>query len=345
MRRYISTCLPFVCIFAAALPSCGKKSNRTISTTDTATADNASDLVQEAVDSAGAGESSTTVGFVGDALNFSAKPTVPTVTRACAVSGATAAVTITGDIGTNTTTISRPKATGTRTMTGTMTETRTWSKAGATVACSSTTGHAVPSGGLLNATVVIDSTRTRLNTTDITFTNAKTKAQTVVNHSVTNSVKGNRTVTWTAADDTLTLANHTLRIKTVASDVTRTITKDAAVLEWNIKTATNSPLTIKVDRLTADGSLVSKTITGTLISSNTTEPTRTIEKTFTSFVMTHTGDECAPTSGTLSISFKTSGTETEKVDCTVDSGDLSCTNKAGDSVTIDSPACDPADKI
>ncbi len=333
-------------LLAISLLGCGEKSTKKTYANYTLSANEstASSLIQEAVDSAGAGESAdsntTSLALLSaTALNQSKGFTA---SRACAAnaSDGSVTVTITGDLN-RTFTRDNGRRSMSRSVTGSLNETRKWDHTSTVLACDSTNTHAKVGSILAGNTItglslVLTSERSRTATTTLTNSVRKTTSST----SITTQVAGTRTINWisqTTSGDLIT------RVKSVTAATTRTLTKDGTSTAWSI--VTSSPLSVTVERsATSPYAISSKQFTGTLVSSLTTDTTKTVEKTFTAFKLTVDSEgKCSAASGNLTVAFKENGTEMQKYSCTADSGDLTCTDKDNATVEIESPDCDPVD--
>lgn len=77
---------------------------------------------------------------------------------------------------------------------------------------------------------------------------------------------------------------------------------------------------------------------------NTLADGTSVELSFSNFLMTGAGESCQAQSGTVAIKYLDSeGGVSQSLSCSADSGLLSCTDSAGQSVEMESPSCDPAD--
>ncbi len=333
-------------LLAISLSGCGTKSTKKdyAAYNLSASESTASSLIQDAVDSAGAGESAdsntTSLALLSATTADQSKGFTPTRTCAANAADGSVTVTITGDLN-RTFTRDNGRRSMSRSVTGTLSETRKWDHTSAVLACDSANTHAkvgtiLAGNTIAGLSLVLTSDRTRTATTTLTNSVRKTTTST----SIKTQVSGTRTITWTSQT---TAGGVLTRVKSVTAATTRTLTKDGATTAWSI--ATSSPLTVTVERsATSPYAISSKKFTGTLVSSLTTDTTKTVEKTFTDFKLTVDSEgKCTVASGTLSVSFKESGAETQKYTCSADSGDLTCTDKDKATVEIESPDCDPVD--
>jgi hypothetical protein len=72
-----------------------------------------------------------------------------------------------------------------------------------------------------------------------------------------------------------------------------------------------------------------------------------VEATYTNFLVTGEGQECAATSGSLELKYYAADAAdaaeaTKTVSCTAEGGALECTSE-GAIVEVESPTCDPVD--
>ena len=226
-----------------------------------------------------------------------------TITKTCAVSGATAVVSINSTVNrAKTDTKKSGTVTVTRTLAGSSKVTRTWSRSdGTAVTCNTAATGANadfknPSGLKLDLSFERsrDSNRT-YTSTQLTRTSTKSFI-----------ASGKRSTTWSSNDTAVDTATTYVRNKSIViTDVKHALVmtdKDGAEVSsaLTIKTAAGKPLVVKVERSRTDNSVTSKTIvSGQVVVTKDTDST--ITTTYADFKLG--SDECKPVSGSATIVF------------------------------------------
>ncbi len=298
----------------SALGGCGTKDSSSTTTPTTATASavvddpqlqssvvNAThgDAISASADQSASG-ASLRDGGSSDATGSSDDDT-STITKTCAVSGATAVVTISSTISrTKTDTKKSGKVTLKHVATGSGTATRTWSRTdGAAVACNTAASGANvdfknPSG--LKLDLAFERSREVVNTfTSTALTRTSTKSF---------KASGKRAVTWSSNDVAADNATTYVRNKSIViTDVTHSLVmtnKDGVTVSSSIaiNTTVDKPLVVKVERSKTDNTVTGKTIvSGQVVAKKDSDAT--ITTTYADFKLGT--DECKPVSGTATI--------------------------------------------
>lgn len=236
------------------------------------------------------------------------RPTT-TKTKSCSVAGDNAIVSINSSIEGNIE-FSNSRRDVSRSITGSGTVNRTWSKTDATVLCSENEKHAAinwSADDIAGLTLSVSIDRSRETESTITRLSDNESSSRVKK----TSVSGTRTVSWSSHTDnndgTFT------RVKSVSSSVTRskTITSsvDASIsLSMTVATEENAPLQITVVRNSTSRALISKKISSGTLRTSENESSHVLTD-FQDYTLAFTDSSCVPSSGKLTASFYESGTE------------------------------------
>ncbi|MBM4253538.1 MAG: hypothetical protein FJ146_16340 [Deltaproteobacteria bacterium] len=306
--------------------STGTPSNVTVGTLAFELADDATDAIND--DASGSG-----IDLLGaDARSF-------TRAKNCVAADGKAVVAVTF-AGTSERTVKRANITATLTITASGKETRTWMPpAGQTLACNAA-GTAAKitwqdqslTTGLVTQ-VSVDKSRV--------FTRSVRTPRRALQTASNVSIKGTRTITWSAVTD----ATAIVRNKSIAVAVTRSGSRTGedgakATLQSEVKTLTDAPLLVRVERSLADRSLIQKTIkSGTL--SSTQSDGSTVQTTFDSLVYDFSAtneDRCQPVSGKMIGKVFAAGASTPGKTFVITFGDNSV--DSGTSVAFDGGAAE-----
>ena len=231
--------------------------------------------------------------------------------KICAISGNSAVITVSSAVNDNESkTRDKGARSETRTMTGSSTMTRTWLRTDGTPVVCDASGRAAEidwsNPDKLQLSVAFE--RTRSSSRIIVRDGAASQKS----ESKSESSKGVRTINWSANTSSATAGN-VVGNKSIVSSATRDVSiKNSSGLDrslsMSIKTKSDAPLKVAVER-DASKSIVSKTISsGTLVATNATDSR--IETVFKDLKISFMSSECKPLSGSVAVSFF-SGTDSK----------------------------------
>jgi len=276
-------------------------------------------------------ESLVSQGTTGSALMLSgdadaAKNSDKSVyTRSCVTDGNNAVVTISTTMD-RSFSADRPNISISREVSGSSTQTRTWSRTkdgeAAAVTCGPNKRAASIdwSGDLAGLKLQLEFERSRSHSS--TMTNKKKNKS--WEHSRTFSASGSRTVEWGAVDASDT--DGIVREKTVSSNVNRKFNAvnkkgEKKDVEISVKTADSAPLKVKVVRDKSTKALKKKTIkSGTIVATRNADGRA--EATFADVVLSFDGSECVGESGSVTTKFFAEGADaaSKSLKLTLDGG-------------------------
>jgi hypothetical protein len=336
----------------ASRKDAGGDSSKTIDSSSSMTGDSAlsEQVIAESV--ADGIASLADQGTTSTSLNLAGAERESSVTKSCAVDGSNAVVTVSSEINHE---IERDgkNVSFTRVMTGSGTQTRTWSRTKDGAAVSVECG---PGGKSAKidwkeedlAGLKLDMEFSRTRSVESTMVNNRRGTTRTTTSSF--SVSGKRSSLWGEVVDGAE-QGFIVREKTVTSSVTRKLSAKNSQnldrnLEFTVATAENAPLQVRVSRSISTSSVDSKLIrSGTIVASRVGDGR--IETSFDNLLVKYSAGECAAASGSVTTKiFKEGSAEADReLKLTVTDGEVTLVDvSTGAEVEeFQFDACDPED--
>lgn len=327
---------------ALGVSACGSKNQKTATAIIDAAnySEFSAQTTSEAISAASAGDSEGGSGF-GLMLAESGSP-FKSSSRTCVVQpDGSALVTISSELSFDKTS-GNDKVSRTNKMSGTSTEKRLWSHPQG-VQCLNAEKAKVnlksdPTSYGLKVTIE----RTRQQTMSMN----NLRKNTSISSSRSFSMNGERSVSIVSYRED-SASGTSVQEKKISGSMNRSfsfVDKDGQTKTGSFSSATvGDPMLVKVTRSLSSKEVLSRELVSG-VRKNTLVDGTSIELSFNNFVMSGAGESCEAQSGSVALKYlDAQGNVSKTINCSADSGLLSCTDSSGAAVELESPSCDPSD--